>query len=355
MVSAFIRPARELLNYAHPMHLTLHLPGLGAASPDHGAPPASSPILETLLGRAQHRVMPAPVPWVHEAFGYGARLPMARLMAKRDGVSWGDGDILLAEPVHLVADRDTVRLYPSSYLSLDPIEVASMTGALEAQFSDFRLRFAVSDVGRLYVRMPSSERPETTPSLVASTRALLEVQPRSLGTLKWHAIQSETEMLLHDHPVNTLRDKYHKPRVSGLWFWGEGDLLPTPPKPFDVVTADTDWVQQLAREAGIATGATDWSGLGGAKVLVHIGTLEEARAKGDTARWAEQLAALETRWIRLIDHGLWNGNIESLTLISESQGRRHHWFLPRAQRRYFVWKRPRPLTHFFGHAQDRHA
>jgi hypothetical protein len=337
------------------MHLTLHLPALGAADPRDGTPLPHIPILEILLGRAQYSVLPHAAPWIHEAFGYADKLPMARLLAHRDGVTWGERDILLAEPVHMVADRDTVRLYPASHLALDPIEVASMTGALESQFADLGLRFAASDAGRLYVRMPISERPHTTPAPLASTRPLLEVQPRSLGTLKWHAIQSETEMLLHDHPVNILRDKYGKPRVSGLWFWGEGDLLTTPLKPFDVVTTDTDWVKQLAREAGIATGASDWSGLGGVRLLVHIGSLEEARIKGDATRWAEQLTTLEKGWIRQIDHGLWNGNIESLTLISESRGQRHQWFLPRLARRYFVWKRPRPLSHFFGHAQDHHA
>ncbi|MBL8519289.1 MAG: hypothetical protein JNK75_01335 [Betaproteobacteria bacterium] len=342
------------------MHLTVHLPALGAFAPsaDDSTPAArpATPVLNALLGRASHRTAPYEAPWLHAAFGYGARLPMARLLARRDGVTWGNGghgedrDILLAEPVHLVADRDTVRLYPATHLALDPIEVASMTGALDAQFADLGLKFAVSDAGRMYVRLPRAERPDTVPAQHAATQRLLEVQPRSLGALKWHAIQSEIEMLLHDHPVNALREKYGKPRVSGIWFWGEGDLCETAAVPFDVVTADTDWAQQLAREAGIASAASDWSTLGGARVLVHLGALEEARVRGDATRWAAQLAALEAGWIKQIDHGLWNGNIETLTLVSETRDTRHTWQLSRSQHRYHVWKRPRAFDTFFADA-----
>lgn len=330
------------------MQLTLHLPALGAAGSPDGITPPKFPLLETLLGRAQHRVTSRTAPWLHEAFGYPEKLPMAQLLAKRDGASWGsDEDILLAEPVHMVADRDTVRLFPASYLALDPLEVASMTGALAAQFSDFNLAFTASDAGRLFVRLPRSERPTTFPTQAAATQRLLDVQPRSSGTLKWHAIQSETEMLLHDHPVNVLREKYGKPRVSGLWFWGEGDMMANPVKPFDVVTADTDWVQQLAKEAGIATSATDWSSLHGARVLVHMGTLEEALARSKPEHWTHQLTAIEQGWLKQIDHGLRNGNIESLTIVTETRGLRHTWHIKRRQHRYCVWKRPRALSAFF--------
>jgi hypothetical protein len=334
------------------MQLTLHLPSLGAAcsiAPE--APP--TPILDTLLSRADRACAPANGSWIARAFGFADPLPVARLMARRDNIDPGGDDLMFAEPVHMVADRDTVRLFPGRHLELEPLEVAAMTGALDEYFADLGLRFSASAAGRLYVHFARAERPTTHAMDAAVAMPLLDAQPVSHGALKWHAIQSEVQMLLHNHAVNRLREKYGKPLVSGVWFWGEGDMAaPIAPASFDFVTADAELVLQLARERGIRTGATDWSRIGKARVLVHLCAMENAIRAGDAVQLGQQLAALESGWIPQIDNGLNNGNIESLVLVTESSGQRDTFTLSSTQRRLRLWRRSRPLVDHFAAATD---
>ena len=49
--------------------------------------------------------------------------------------------------------------------------------------------------------------------------------PEGPGAYSFHRLNSELQMLLHDHPVNRRRVAAGLPTISGLWIWGGG----TPP------------------------------------------------------------------------------------------------------------------------------
>lgn len=338
------------------MQLSLHLPSLFSppASADPGLP--ATPVLDRLLARADHVSEPASEPWLHARLGLASPPVIARLLARRDDVAVTGEDLLFAEPVQLVADHRTVHLSPGRTLGLNAIEVASLAGTLDAHFSDLGLRFTASEAGRLYVHCRRADRPQTTPVDIAASMPLIEAQPKSTGQVKWHAVQAEIEMLLHEHPVNTLRDKYGKPRVGGVWFWGEGDEPKAQQAPaFDVVSSDAEWLNQLATEAGIATKLSDWPQNGTARVLVHLEGFENAARLGSAPHFVSALTQLEAGWAAQIDSGLKNGNISMVTLITEADGRRESFGLDASKLAYRFWRRARPISERIKDAAHSHA
>ncbi len=46
----------------------------------------------------------------------------------------------------------------------------------------------------------------------------------------WHRLQAETQMQLHQHPVNAERQADGLPALNSLWFWGAGCLPASPPR-----------------------------------------------------------------------------------------------------------------------------
>lgn len=335
------------------MQLTLHLPALFSPPAPLASPLPATPVLDRLLARADARhEARAGAGWLDTRLGIdGARAP-ARWLARRDEVPMLDEDILFAEPVRLVADHRTVHLSPGRTLGLNPIEAASIAMSLDRHFAHLGLRFTASEAARVYAHLPRAERPATTPVETAARIPLLDAQPKSSGRIKWHAVQGEIEMLLHGHPVNVLREKYGRPTVTGIWFWGEGDEprgTASRPVPFELIATDAQWLQQLARERGIATRAPDWAGAKGARVLVHLEAFERAACDGDAERWRQTLSQLESGWAAQIAAGFATGNVQSACVIAETPAASDQFVLDAHAWRWRFWRRTRAFASLVEH------
>jgi hypothetical protein len=339
------------------MHLTFHLPALLSPPALHDTPLTATPVLERILARAHstrtHR--PGDPPWLAAQLGLGHTLPHARLLARRDAVPMLDEDILFAEPVLLTADHRTVHLSPGRTFEMNPIEAASIAISLEQHFGPLGLRFTASEAARVYVHCPRSERPTTTPVAAAARMPLLDAQPRSSGAIKWHAVQAEIEMLLNGHALNRLREKYQRPPITGVWFWGEGDEPLATPMPYDIVTTDTEWLQQLATERGAATRVSDWASARGARVLVHQENFANASRDGDSAAWLTALNALERGWCTQLAAGFSTGNVSSARFVVEHGAERIDFELDADAVRWRFWRRVKPLSYWMHHGAHSHA
>jgi hypothetical protein len=124
----------------------------------------------------------------------------------------------LATPVHLEARLDHVRLVDRGLLRIDASERAQWCAAFNQTFGpDCQLEdgneraFAMTGVPREAVTMRDPARllgADIGPAVPGANAPQLR------------RLWAEIEMWLHGAPLNTLRERAGKPRISALWLWG---------------------------------------------------------------------------------------------------------------------------------------
>ena len=331
------------------MNLDVLIPSLLLPAPIHEMfPPPVIPALEKLLARAESKPEPAPsaAPWLCKRWGVAAPYPIAPLLAAYDGLNTTNEGWLLAEPVHLVPDRDRLTLFPGRSLALEAAETATLIGILNSHFADRHLQFFAPTTERWYVRCATAEIPDTTPPNVTRFGSLADFQPKSRGTLDWRSLQNEAQMLLFGHPINEAREAAGKPLVSGVWFWG-GGVLPELKKPaYDRVVANPGLVTQLATMSEIDAQALSWHSVDSAQgnVLVVIESLAALASGQDNSAWNRELERLDHEWFLPISRALAKGAIERLSLYLPGPECAGSFHLTRRDQLLRFWRGAKPLS-----------
>lgn len=333
------------------MNLEVLIPSLLLPAPLHKLiSPPKAPALERLLARAnrQYETAPSADAWLCARWGMKAPYPIAPLFAKQDGLDLANEGWMFAEPVHLVADRDRVKLYPARLLELKIDESAALIDKLNAHFADRGLRFYAPTADRWYVCCAPAEIPITTPANAVQTGSLADFQPESQGLLNWRSLQNEAQMLLFDHPVNTARDASGKPVVSGVWFWGGGELPALTKPAYDRVAADPGLAAALAEQSGVDSLSLplSWPALQSLRgtVLVVMDTCAAAAADGDLPAWESEVARLDREWFQPIAQGISQGPIRELVIHVPDGARTSSFRLTRRNHLLTFWRSTKPLS-----------
>jgi hypothetical protein len=173
----------------------------------HAAPPRSEPrgIAAAMLS----------------AIGAPDSAPVAPLALLGTGADPGDDYVLCAEPVYLVADRDTVVL-AQVVDDLDEDAANALVADLNRHFADDDLRFDAVRPDCWFARRHAPTDLVTTPPDAARGHRLMASLPRGRDATIFKRWQNEIEMLVHDHPVNAAREARGAPLVSAVWLWGGG-------------------------------------------------------------------------------------------------------------------------------------
>lgn len=216
------------------MHLIVPFAGVLSEAGRHTAHSLSLPSLEKLLARAaagaaiggDERSLSAP----HEvalaqALGWpviDGQLPLAARSAADDGVHIGARPVGLLTPVHLHLGTDQVTMTDPDTLELDAADARGLFDALLPLFADegFELHWGAPQ--RWYLVHDSLAN--------WPTASLDRVIGRNIdpwitdvpGRRVWPRLQSETQMLLHGHPINALRESRDLPSVNSVWLSGCG-------------------------------------------------------------------------------------------------------------------------------------
>lgn len=74
-----------------------------------------------------------------------------------------------------------------------------------------------------YLRAPAPMATATCSAESAAGRLPDEFMPAGAAASSFHRLQSEIQMLLHDHPVNEERRRRGAPVINTLWIWGGGE------------------------------------------------------------------------------------------------------------------------------------
>ena len=326
------------------MHCDLYIPDFFSAE---GLPPADSlAAAETLIARGRRKWM-APISteaWLFERFGVARQRdwPVAPYTLLADGGVPERHYWMRADPVHLQVGRDSLGLADSAAFDVSRAESEALVETLNRHFGE-RMLFYLMRPARWYVRLEKAPDMQTTPPAAARGFAIDEKLPSGADAMRFHALMNETQMLLHEHPVNAEREARGEPALNSIWFWGGGVIEAAKARPFSTVVGDDPLAQGLALAAGIPARALPKDA---DSVLAALGDEGVALVVLDApqeAQLRERRTALERDWFLPLLAALKSGRIGMLTLHLCGADSLLEVETVRSDLRYF-WRRRKPLS-----------
>ncbi len=159
--------------------------------------------------------------WFHPD---GGAWPAAAIQRQAEAGDAGEGYWLRADPVHVRAEMAGARLIAWDSLGLSAAEADALIDAIAPSFGEEGI-----DIGRTtpecwYLRLPPGMvlPMRTTAPGDALGEDLFTHLPAGDAAGRWRRLQSEAQILLTQHPVNSARWSRGEPTANSVWFWGEG-------------------------------------------------------------------------------------------------------------------------------------
>ncbi|MCL1633679.1 phosphoglycerate mutase [Luteimonas sp. SX5] len=254
--------------------------------------------------------------------------PIAALSRQADAGDAGTDAWLRADPVYMRPDINGVRLMAhGESMGMTRTDSEALLPALKPLFGDAGFALDAPAPSRWYLRMARETR---IPAFADPGDALGDdvFEHADLGPdgSRWRVLQSEAQIVLHNHPWNAARAAQGKPPINSLWFWGAGTLPDARMRAHDAHPTACTGDPTLHALASAA---------GGAQRLPARYPGAAGDALFDLAAMRD-LARLDADWLQPALDALRRGDIERLQLDCED-GRR--FALERAHRWRF-WRRP---------------
>ncbi|MFK7890726.1 MAG: hypothetical protein AB8B63_07905 [Granulosicoccus sp.] len=153
-----------------------------------------------------------------------------------------------ADPIHLKADRDTALVIPSDELQIDSEHADLLIDSLNEFLADDKARFYRRGADSWFLGGLSSDSLKACPTSFVAHRKASAFLPEDDAGGQWRRLMSEIQMLLHTHPVNSVREKQGLLPINSVWFWGNQAQPPVPVSSNDVVLlADEPYAVTLGK------------------------------------------------------------------------------------------------------------
>lgn len=288
------------------MNLHFVLPGL--AWPNAGASGLTAglslPALEAMLACARFAHGPGKSfeSWLGQAFGLPPdRIPVAALrrLGERDNTSV-EGEWLCADPVHLRFAREHLLLEDGFDLGLSAADAATLLEGLNDHFlatePDF-ICFEARSSRRWYLRLRSPARAEFSALSDVVGRPVARFMPRGEDSSRWQRIINESQVFLHNHPVNQAREAAGERMVNSLWLWGAGALPEKVVAPAPIVRTEDRLTCGLARAAGVRPDGLTGR-LPSQDAFIVVDALYRPSLHLDIDAWRSALVELESQWFK---------------------------------------------------------
>ena len=271
-----------------------------------------------------------------QALGAPVDTPVAPLAALGAGVAV-DGDyVTAADPVYLAVDRDDVVLM-QRVDDLAPDDARTLVSMLERHFEADGVQFMLPRQDAWFARCTQTPDITTTPFDAAHGHGLYPYLPRGGDAGTWKRWQNEIQLLLHEHPVNAVREAQGKVPVNGVWFWGGGHLadIGAWAKAATSITAPSgrmgDLARGIARHGGITVTAPDVND-SASTIVERMGPRvagnrppRVAVVMLDTIDGNAALSALGTRWLAPALTLLSRRRIDALDVLADGNGNAARW------------------------------
>lgn len=328
------------------MHLTVvvsDLPTLDESPGEGAAAPPAMPMLEALLRQADRARLAGDwrdfllESWAAGA-GAGRPSPAGVAAAAVDVLAGTGRPVWLAQPVHLLATVDHVRMHAAGMLRLHDEEAARLAEDFARVFAGDGLqlhplqgRFVLSGLG-----VEGADPGDPAP--LAGSR--IDARQRG-GTRELRRLASETELWLHEHPVNQARARRGELAVTALWLWGGGQASSPAAGGDDTpsITGEDPFVAGLARLSGAGFAALGPGQLAALPPAFHPPRAHLLQVSA-AMRWRDRepvLSRLDRELFAPLLARAKEGGVSQLDMLI---GRLHARWRPAHRRRF--WRRTRP-------------
>ena len=152
------------------------------------------------------------------AGGTVANLPQAFVAAQSLQPTLDPDSTWLATPVRLEARLDHVRLVDRGLLTLDPGETAAWCEDFARVFGPEYALHECNERAFILSGLPATPVSTHDPARLLGAEIGPALPGREAGDLR--RLWAEIEMWLHACPLNDLRSRAGRPRISALWIWG---------------------------------------------------------------------------------------------------------------------------------------
>ncbi len=179
-------------------------------------------------------------------------LPVAPALRDAECSDAADALWISADPGHARADLAALRLVRSGDLGLTHEEADVLVRELKPLFGDAGFELSAPTPDHWFLRgLVSDQRPEAPDPEDILGDDLEAHLPAGRDAPKWRRLLNETQIVLHNHPVNAARAARGEVTANTLWFWG-GGRRPSLARTWRSVLAQDRVVCALAHAAGAA-------------------------------------------------------------------------------------------------------
>lgn len=249
--------------------------------------------IEWLLTLAKRRPLPVDSPAASCAAA-PAGLPAAALSYLYDFGQPPPGPVLRADPVHLAADRDCVRLLAARLDDLDMAASQQLIDEINQLFADEPWQLLAGTAQRWYLLVavePAIRTRAPTAMLGDNIHAALPVGD---DARYWRKIINEIQMLMYSSPVNQRRQTETRLMANSLWLWGEGPLMDIPALPWATVYSSDPVIAGYARHGGCKVTTAPLA----ADTLLNLTTDDPVLCQPPLAPGLPGLQAFNDSWAR---------------------------------------------------------
>lgn len=179
--------------------------------------------------------------------------PMAAITRQRDAGDAALHQWLRADPAHVRPDMTGARVLAIGELGLSHDDAQALLAPLRPLFGDLGFQLSAPVPSRWYVALPVDAKPPafSAPEDVLGDDLFAHL-PEGPDGRRWRALLNETQVILHNHPVNGARLAAGKPAVNSLCFWGAGRLPDHVRCPYTGLASADPELLSLALLAGVA-------------------------------------------------------------------------------------------------------
>ena len=153
-----------------------------------------------------------------------ARWPAGAAIARQHGLAAdGPGAWCIAQPVHLAAGLDHLRLAPLAQAAPTEDEARELGALVSSHFGTEELTVVAFVQGAWLLRLARSSDCSTQPPDAVVGHNVHDFMPAGRDGARIRSLMNEIQMLLHEHPVNLRRERARQLPVNGWWLWGFGE------------------------------------------------------------------------------------------------------------------------------------
>jgi hypothetical protein len=249
----------------------------------------------------------------------------------------GAGTWAVAQPVHLAAGLDHLRLAPLAEAAPSTDEATQLGNTLRSHFAGhaFELGDFVDGAWLLRLGEPLEVATHEPGGLVGQD--IHDAMPAGRDGVRVRSWMNELQMLLHEHPVNQRRVQRRALPINALWLWGFGRGRARPPAPAAALSrwelrSDDLWLRALWRLHGGRERALGDPSFDTANTLI-------AMTQPPTADPVEALLEIDSSLLARLREALLARRVSGLDVWL---GRRAFRLDRRA--RWQLWRRPAQLS-----------